>query len=101
MLLIILCREHTNWQEPLFDLASTELVCNVGGITPGRQTGIAKLNAGDSMGMGFSVRIFHIGPLFVYMSKAPGDVRDYDGSGDWFKVAELGPVPNAETGIIE
>jgi hypothetical protein len=24
------------------------------------------------------------------MSKAPGDVRDYDGSGDWFKVAQWG-----------
>ena len=26
----------------------------------------------------------------IYMSKAPGDVRDYDGSGDWFKVYQLG-----------
>jgi hypothetical protein len=26
------------------------------------------------------------------MSKAPGDVRDYDGSGDWFKVFQLGTV---------
>jgi len=26
----------------------------------------------------------------IYLSKAPGDVRDYDGSGDWFKVYELG-----------
>lgn len=24
------------------------------------------------------------------MSKAPGDVREYDGSGDWFKVYQLG-----------
>jgi hypothetical protein len=28
--------------------------------------------------------------LQIYMSKAPGDVRDYDGSGDWFKVYQLG-----------
>lgn len=26
----------------------------------------------------------------MYMSKAPGDVRAYDGSGDWFKIAEEG-----------
>lgn len=26
----------------------------------------------------------------IYLSKAPGDVRDYDGSGEWFKVYQLG-----------
>jgi hypothetical protein len=26
----------------------------------------------------------------IYLSRAPGDVRDYDGSGDWFKVYQLG-----------
>jgi len=25
------------------------------------------------------------------MSKAPGEVSDYDGSGDWFKIAAIGP----------
>ena len=28
------------------------------------------------------------GPGAVYLSKAPGDVREYDGSGDWFKIDE-------------
>jgi hypothetical protein len=26
------------------------------------------------------------------MSKAPGDVSQYDGSGDWFKVFQLGTI---------
>lgn len=26
-----------------------------------------------------------------YMSKAPGSVNDYDGSGDWFKIQDFGP----------
>lgn len=26
-----------------------------------------------------------------YMSKAPGSVSDYDGSGDWFKIYDWGP----------
>jgi hypothetical protein len=32
--------------------------------------------------------IEHPGPLLIYMSKAPGNVQNYDGSGDWFKVHE-------------
>jgi hypothetical protein len=32
----------------------------------------------------------HTSPGFVYMSKAPGSVNSYDGSGDWFKVYETG-----------
>lgn len=32
-----------------------------------------------------------IGPALYYMSKAPGgDVKTYDGSGDWFKIGETG-----------
>ncbi len=28
------------------------------------------------------------------MSKAPGKVVDYDGSGPWFKIMDLGKSPN-------
>lgn len=34
--------------------------------------------------------IEHPGPGFVYVSKAPGLVKDYDGSGEWVKVMENG-----------
>ncbi|KAJ5975508.1 hypothetical protein N7481_009215 [Penicillium waksmanii] len=36
----------------------------------------------------FNILIQHPGPILAYMSKAPGDVREYDGSEDWFKNAE-------------
>lgn len=63
---------------------------------------MAKINAGDTIGFTFTTGIFHIGPLFVYLSRAlDDDVQSYDGSGDWFKLLEVAPVPNANTGIIE
>lgn len=42
--------------------------------------------------------LYHDGPIVAYLSKAPGDVREYDGSGDWFKIYELGleVAPNGE-----
>ncbi|CAI4217462.1 unnamed protein product [Parascedosporium putredinis] len=52
--------------------------------------------AGDTVGFKSSGRIgldiYHPGPGLAYLSKAPTGmgVRDYDGSGDWFKIAEIG-----------
>lgn len=59
------------------------------------------VKAGDTIGFGtdFNSLIQHPGPLQVYMSKAPGDVREYDGSGDWFKIYELGPEKFSSDGI--
>ncbi|KAM7207525.1 hypothetical protein V8F20_002211 [Naviculisporaceae sp. PSN 640] len=33
-----------------------------------------------------STRAYHPGPVTIYLSKAPGNVRDYNSFGDWFKV---------------
>lgn len=59
------------------------------------------VKAGDTIGFGtdFNSLIQHPGPLQVYISKAPGDVREYDGSGDWFKIYELGPEKFSSDGI--
>lgn len=36
--------------------------------------------------------IFHDGPGQAYLSRAPNDdLANYDGKGDWFKVAYAGP----------
>jgi hypothetical protein len=50
------------------------------------------VKAGDQIGfkLWYNEFIEHPGPGFVYMSKAPGSVNSYDGSGDWFKVYETG-----------
>ncbi|KAK4194720.1 glycosyl hydrolase family 61-domain-containing protein [Triangularia verruculosa] len=37
-------------------------------------------------------KIYHPGPVTIYFSKALGDVRDYDGLGEWFKVYQLGTM---------
>jgi uncharacterized membrane protein len=36
----------------------------------------------------FCFVVQHPGPAQVYLSKAPGSVKSYDGSGDWFKVQQ-------------
>lgn len=36
--------------------------------------------------------ISHVGPLMVYMAKAPGDPSDWNGAGQvWFKINEWSP----------
>ncbi|ETS76507.1 hypothetical protein PFICI_11894 [Pestalotiopsis fici W106-1] len=81
--------------------SSTDLRCNVGSQDFANQTGVYKVKAGDELGFGtdFNALIQHPGPMQVYMSKAPGDVREYDGSGDWFKIWELGPQQFSSDGI--
>lgn len=75
--------------------------CNTGSMDYASKTGVYKVKAGETIGFGtdFNALIQHPGPLQVYMSKAPGDVREYDGSGDWFKIYELGPESFSSDGI--
>ncbi|KAK7981421.1 hypothetical protein PG988_003659 [Apiospora saccharicola] len=90
-------REHDNGFMPSWDdgkfLDSNDLRCNKGSENHRTQPKTAKVVAGkDVVGFATNVQaeIRHPGPLQIYMSKAPGDVRDYDGSGEWFKVYQLG-----------
>jgi hypothetical protein len=60
------------------------------------------VKAGDKLGFKLfnNEKIEHPGPGFVYVSKAPGAVKDYDGSGDWVKVMETslcGSSPGTDT----
>lgn len=83
--------------------SSDDFRCNTGSIDYASKTGIYRVKAGETIGFGtdFNALIGHPGPLQVYMSKAPGDVREYDGSGDWFKIYELGPKSfSSDDGII-
>jgi hypothetical protein len=34
--------------------------------------------------------MYHDGPATAYLSKAPGELEDYEGDGDWFKIAAVG-----------
>jgi hypothetical protein len=59
------------------------------------------VKAGDKLGFKLfnNEKIEHPGPGFVYVSKAPGKVADYDGSGDWIKVMESGLKNPSQPGV--
>ena len=80
---------------------SDDFRCNTDSFQYASQTDVYKVKAGDTIGFGtdFGAQIEHPGPMQVYLSKAPGDVHDYDGSGDWFKIWELGPTSFGSDGI--
>jgi len=88
-------RKNTNpsWLQngPVTDLSSKDLRCNVGGlVSNGTETLTVK--AGDEFTFYLDTAVYHIGPTSLYMSKAPGLVADYDGSGQWFKFQDWGPT---------
>ncbi|KAK4252161.1 glycosyl hydrolase family 61-domain-containing protein [Corynascus novoguineensis] len=89
-------REHDNGFNPSFTpeiLESEDFRCNKGSWNHRSDPKTAQVTAGkDTVGfhLHLDFGIYHPGPVIIYLSKAPGDVRDYDGSGDWFKVYELG-----------
>ncbi|EMD68959.1 hypothetical protein GGP41_001378 [Bipolaris sorokiniana] len=95
-------REHDNGFQPSWDegrfINSEHLRCNKGSMNHRTQPKTYKVKAGQDV-IGFQASIntelFHPGPVQIYLSKAPGDVRDYDGSGDWFKVYQLGHQPGS------
>ncbi|KAJ2993390.1 hypothetical protein NUW58_g1856 [Xylaria curta] len=88
-------RRNSNSYMPSFTeiLPSNDLRCNKG-ATAGSTKTYMDVKAGDKIGLKLFNNEFieHPGPGFFYMSKAPGNVSDYDGSGDWFKVWESGPT---------
>jgi hypothetical protein len=96
-------RRNSNTYMPSFMeiVNSNDLRCNKGAqANSGTKT--YEVRAGDKIGLKVFNNEFieHPGPGFFYMSKAPGSVSSYDGSGDWFKVWESGPVgaPNKNEG---
>ncbi|KAB8076144.1 glycosyl hydrolase family 61-domain-containing protein [Aspergillus leporis] len=64
--------------------------CNKGAFTFAGKTGTAEVKAGSKLAMklGVGATMKHPGPAFVYMSKAPGAVNQYEGDGEWFKIFE-------------
>ncbi|KAI0178464.1 glycosyl hydrolase family 61-domain-containing protein [Pestalotiopsis sp. NC0098] len=68
----------------------TDFRCNLGSFTNAANTEVATVAAGDTIAMKlfYDGSIAHPGPGQVYMSKAPGNVQEYEGDGDWFKIWE-------------
>jgi len=86
-------REHTRGYMPTKgdEILSNDFRCQPGAAT-GENTDVYTVKAGDKIALKQAfggIGMEHPGPAQVYMSKAPaGDVKTYDGSGDWFKVSE-------------
>ncbi|KAJ4290071.1 hypothetical protein N0V88_006576 [Collariella sp. IMI 366227] len=81
-------RKNSNLNHPVTELDSNDLRCNVG--ANGSATETATVNAGNSFTFTLDTPVYHQGPVSIYMSKAPGAVSDYDGSGGWFKIKDWG-----------
>ncbi|KAF3014795.1 hypothetical protein E8E14_011518 [Neopestalotiopsis sp. 37M] len=88
-------RENTNYNSPVTDLTSNDLRCNVGANGTGTET--VAVNAGDAFTFTLDTAVYHQGPVSIYMSKAPGAASDYDGSGEWFKILDIGPTFSGST----
>lgn len=84
-------RKHTNHNSPVTSLSSNDLRCNLG-ASSGAGTTVASVKAGDSVTFYLDQAVYHQGPISLYLSKAPGSVQSYDGSGDWFKIFDWGPA---------
>lgn len=86
-------RKNSNSYNPAFTndiVNSNDLRCNKGATAGSTATYTVK--AGDKIGFKLfnNELIEHPGPGFVYISKAPSDVKSYDGSGEWTKVMQSG-----------
>lgn len=83
-------REHTRGYMPTFNseaATSDDFRCNKGAGS-GANTDVYTVKPGDEIGfhVAFGAKMGHPGPTQVYLSKAPGSVKEYDGSGDWIKI---------------
>lgn len=89
-------RETSQGYEPQYTpdiLTSTDLRCNTDSFSAAVNTKVASVAAGDTVSFvtDYGAKVQHPGPLTFWMSQAPGgDVKTYDGSGDWFKIGVVG-----------
>ena len=86
-------RENSNGIMPTkqFLKPSDDFRCNSGSMANAGKTKVAKVMPGDNIGfqLWYYATMQHPGPLTIHMSKAPGDVRNYNGDGDLFKVHQM------------
>lgn len=83
-------RRHTRGYMPTFKeeaATSNDFRCNLGAGS-GADTDVYTVKPGDEVGLlkQFDGGMSHPGPTQLYLSRAPGSVKDYDGSGEWIKV---------------
>lgn len=85
-------REHSRGYMPTFQeeaATSNDFRCQPD--SSGANTEVYTVKAGDVVGLrqAFGAGgMEHPGPTQVYVSKAPGSVKEYNGDGDWVKMAQ-------------
>ncbi|EAU34150.1 conserved hypothetical protein [Aspergillus terreus NIH2624] len=98
-------RRNSNGYMPTLagDILSNDFRCNQGSMDSAASTKVYTVAPGTEIGFGlaYGASMKHPGPLQVYMSKAPGDVKEYDGSGDWFKVYQEGVCSDISDGLVD
>jgi len=81
-------RRNNNSNGHINDVSSTDMRCNRGAsASPDTQT--LTVAAGSDIGFTIAKHFGHPGPQQVYISKAPGSVSEYDGSGGWARIYSL------------
>ncbi|PGH09200.1 hypothetical protein AJ79_05729 [Helicocarpus griseus UAMH5409] len=98
-------RQNTNGYMPtlLSEITADSFRCNQGSDASAAKTGVYTVSPGAEIGfqLAYGATMKHPGPLQIYMSKAPGSVTAYDGSGDWFKVYEMGLCKDISGGLAD
>ncbi|KAF2868797.1 glycoside hydrolase [Massariosphaeria phaeospora] len=86
---------------PNKDIKSPQTTCGLNAFKSAKSTQTATVLAGAEVGFepvevwAGGTEIYHWGPASAWLSRAPGDdVEGYEGLGDWFKVAYMGPSDN-------
>jgi hypothetical protein len=83
-------RQNSNNIQPTkhFLNGGADFRCNTGSWANAGRTQVRTVNPGQRIGFKLwnNGQILHPGPMTIHMSRAPGDVRQYQGDGDWFKV---------------
>ncbi|KAF2677479.1 lytic polysaccharide monooxygenase [Lentithecium fluviatile CBS 122367] len=103
---------------PNFDYAGPPSMCGPNGTLPLFPIKTLKVEAGSTIVFGASGQkawpesdsrepfdpkwsIYHDGPATAYLSKAPGELAEYDGSGEWFKIAAVGASDGIQWDVRE
>ncbi|KAE8149935.1 putative endoglucanase [Aspergillus avenaceus] len=96
-------RKNSNGYMPTLasDILNDDFRCNQGSMDSASNTKVYTVAPGTEIGfeLAYSAVMKHPGPLQIYMSKAPGDVKSYDGSGEWFKVYQEGVCEDISDGL--
>ncbi|KAJ4290556.1 hypothetical protein N0V90_010773 [Kalmusia sp. IMI 367209] len=73
---------------PLFPVKTLKIAAgSTIGIAASGQSRIGSREDQDFADFNPSFSMYHTGPATAYLSKAPGELNDYNGDGDWFKIA--------------